>query len=163
MASQHDTRRHRLAKPLWSTTSWRLVGVWRRGISVGSHLWPRRQGGVTERGQSTLRAVGFTAAPPLARGEEGVGATRETKTPAVKLEGLRAKMKELSLDCYIIPSDDPHLSGECVHCMVVILHCCGLNLLTVIVWTRRICTGRVQTKEIHDGLWGICWYGSCYE
>jgi len=34
----------------------------------------------------------------------------EAKTPAVKLEELRAKMKELSLDCYIIPSDDPHLS-----------------------------------------------------
>ncbi len=36
----------------------------------------------------------------------------EAKTPALKLEELRAKMKELSLDCYIIPSDDPHLSGE---------------------------------------------------
>jgi len=34
----------------------------------------------------------------------------EAKTPALKLEELRAKMKELSLDCYIIPSDDPHLS-----------------------------------------------------
>ena len=36
------------------------------------------------------------------------------KTPASKLEHLRAKMKELSLDCYIIPSDDPHLSGESI-------------------------------------------------
>ena len=33
-------------------------------------------------------------------------------TPASKLEALRAKMKELNLDVYIIPSDDPHLSGE---------------------------------------------------
>lgn len=87
----------------------------------------------------------------------------ESKTPAVKLEELRAKMKELSLDCYIIPSDDPHLSGECVHCMVVILHCCSLILLTVIVSTRRIRTGRLQTKEIHDGFWGISWYGCGYE
>ena len=31
-------------------------------------------------------------------------------TPAEKLEALRAKMKELSLDAIIIPSDDPHLS-----------------------------------------------------
>ena len=51
--------------------------------------------------------------------EENVDATMETKTPAVKLEELRAKMKELSLDCYIIPSDDPHLSGECVHCISI--------------------------------------------
>lgn len=36
------------------------------------------------------------------------------KTPASKLEALRARMKELSLDCYIIPTDDPHLSGECI-------------------------------------------------
>ena len=51
--------------------------------------------------------------------EENVDAAMETKTPAVKLEELRARMKELSLDCYIIPSDDPHLSGECVYCIVI--------------------------------------------
>eukprot|EP00535_Pseudo-nitzschia_heimii_P013213 CAMPEP_0197199466 /NCGR_PEP_ID=MMETSP1423-20130617/33898_1 /TAXON_ID=476441 /ORGANISM="Pseudo-nitzschia heimii, Strain UNC1101" /LENGTH=644 /DNA_ID=CAMNT_0042653323 /DNA_START=228 /DNA_END=2159 /DNA_ORIENTATION=- len=38
------------------------------------------------------------------------GAMNVPMTPALKLEYLRAKMKELSLDCYIIPSDDPHLS-----------------------------------------------------
>ena len=34
------------------------------------------------------------------------------KTSTSKLEALRARMKELSIDCYIIPTDDPHLSGK---------------------------------------------------
>ena len=38
-----------------------------------------------------------------------------TMTPASKLEALRAKMKELDLDIYLIPSDDPHLSGKYKH------------------------------------------------
>lgn len=33
-------------------------------------------------------------------------------TPASKLDILRSKMKELNLDVYLVPSDDPHLSGE---------------------------------------------------
>jgi hypothetical protein len=33
-------------------------------------------------------------------------------TPASKLKALRSKMKELSIDCYIVPTDDPHLSGK---------------------------------------------------
>lgn len=33
-------------------------------------------------------------------------------TMAQKLEALRARMKELDLDVYLIPSDDPHLSGK---------------------------------------------------
>lgn len=35
-----------------------------------------------------------------------------SRTAASKLESLRAKMKELSLDCYLVPTDDPHLSGK---------------------------------------------------
>ena len=31
-------------------------------------------------------------------------------TAGEKLEALRAKMEELNLDAYIVPSDDPHLS-----------------------------------------------------
>jgi len=31
-------------------------------------------------------------------------------TAGEKLEALRSKMKELDLDVYIVPSDDPHLS-----------------------------------------------------
>ena len=39
-------------------------------------------------------------------------ATTVAMTPASKLEALRSKMKELNLDVYLIPSDDPHLSGK---------------------------------------------------
>jgi hypothetical protein len=35
-----------------------------------------------------------------------------TMAPASKLEALRSKMKELNLDVYLVPSDDPHLSGK---------------------------------------------------
>jgi hypothetical protein len=38
--------------------------------------------------------------------------TKNEMTPSSKLEALRSKMKELDLDVYIVPSDDPHLSGE---------------------------------------------------
>jgi hypothetical protein len=39
-------------------------------------------------------------------------ASATTMTPGSKLEALRQKMKELNLDVYLIPSDDPHLSGK---------------------------------------------------
>lgn len=62
------------------------------------------------------RSVRLSSSSTSIAGEnQEVNAIMEVKTPALKLEELRAKMKELSLDCYIIPSDDPHLSGECVH------------------------------------------------
>lgn len=41
-------------------------------------------------------------------------AAATSMTPAAKLEALRAKMKELNLDAYLVPSDDPHLSGTFV-------------------------------------------------
>jgi hypothetical protein len=33
-------------------------------------------------------------------------------TPAEKLAALREHMKENNLDVWIVPTDDPHLSGE---------------------------------------------------
>jgi hypothetical protein len=33
---------------------------------------------------------------------------------ATKLTGLRALMEERDLDVYLIPTDDPHLSGACL-------------------------------------------------
>jgi hypothetical protein len=33
-------------------------------------------------------------------------------TPIAKLEALRSKMKECDIDVYLVPSDDPHLSGK---------------------------------------------------
>ena len=39
--------------------------------------------------------------------------TSNTMTPAAKIQALRTRMKELEIDVYLVPSDDPHLSGEC--------------------------------------------------
>jgi hypothetical protein len=33
-------------------------------------------------------------------------------TPAERLSALRQRMSERSLDVYVVPSDDPHLSGK---------------------------------------------------
>lgn len=35
-----------------------------------------------------------------------------TMTAGDKLKALRDRMKELDLDVYIVPTDDPHLSGK---------------------------------------------------
>mmetsp|Transcript_23698 Transcript_23698/g.26597 ORF Transcript_23698/g.26597 Transcript_23698/m.26597 type:complete len:716 (-) Transcript_23698:3025-5172(-) len=36
--------------------------------------------------------------------------SNNSTTPTSKLKALRSKMKELAIDCYIVPTDDPHLS-----------------------------------------------------
>jgi hypothetical protein len=36
-----------------------------------------------------------------------------TMSPSEKLIALRKEMKEKGLDVYLVPSDDPHLSGKC--------------------------------------------------
>jgi hypothetical protein len=38
--------------------------------------------------------------------------TDSTMMATEKLQALRARMKELDLDVYLVPSDDPHLSGK---------------------------------------------------
>jgi len=38
--------------------------------------------------------------------------SNNSTTPTSKLKALRSKMKELAIDCYIVPTDDPHLSGK---------------------------------------------------
>jgi hypothetical protein len=40
-----------------------------------------------------------------------ISTAASSMTPAAKLTALRARMKELNLDVYLVPSDDPHLSG----------------------------------------------------
>lgn len=40
------------------------------------------------------------------------GTTEVAMTPAAKLDALRSKMKMYNLDVYLVPSDDPHLSGK---------------------------------------------------
>jgi ribosomal protein L11 len=37
-----------------------------------------------------------------------------TLTPQEKVDAVRAKMKELNLDVYLVPTDDPHLSGTSI-------------------------------------------------
>ena len=46
-------------------------------------------------------------------------------TPAERLAALRQKMTELNLDVYLIPSDDPHLSGTLSWCVCVCRGCEG--------------------------------------
>ena len=80
----------------------------------------------------TSSTFGITSRPPLSHSmnnkatrlysksteileeKQESNAIMEAKTPASKLEELRERMKELSLDCYIIPTDDPHLSGKSI-------------------------------------------------
>jgi hypothetical protein len=54
-------------------------------------------------------------------------------TPASKLEALRLRMKELDLDAYLIPPDDPHLSGTLFVylflCLLVVRLCSSWSLL----------------------------------
>ncbi len=62
------------------------------------------------------RRVAFTTSKSSSMSSSTVTDTAEATTlaslsPSEKLEALRAKMKELDLDVYLVPSDDPHLSG----------------------------------------------------
>jgi hypothetical protein len=43
---------------------------------------------------------------------EKAPATTTDMMATEKLQALRARMKELDLDVYLVPSDDPHLSGK---------------------------------------------------
>ena len=60
----------------------------------------------------TQSAVTETEPSPSPSSNEEMTATASAMTPASKLEALRSRMKELDLDVYIVPSDDPHLSGK---------------------------------------------------
>mmetsp|Transcript_33619 Transcript_33619/g.79289 ORF Transcript_33619/g.79289 Transcript_33619/m.79289 type:complete len:744 (-) Transcript_33619:2983-5214(-) len=62
----------------------------------------------SSRSQSASKAFGCSATKIDQVQESEIMAS--SMTPASKLEMLRAKMKEMNLDCYIIPTDDPHLS-----------------------------------------------------
>jgi hypothetical protein len=61
--------------------------------------------------QNTISTTTTTSVTMTATTTEDT-ASSTTMTPASKLEALRQKMKELNLDVYLIPSDDPHLSGK---------------------------------------------------
>lgn len=65
---------------------------------------------VPENPRGTVPTVSRTAMASSATETAEVLASA-TMTPAEKLESLRTRMKELNLDVYLVPSDDPHLSG----------------------------------------------------
>ena len=71
-----------------------------RGGSLSSpSTKPPTTAGVFQMSSTTVDAPGDTATSPI--------------TPTAKLEALRSKMKEYDLDVYLVPTDDPHLSGMC--------------------------------------------------
>jgi hypothetical protein len=108
----------------FATTSSRASGaLFPRHTS--STFSSQKTSSVLVRGGSTAAAAENTKAPSLVQrsmtatsdalstaSSSTTATTMDSMTPAAKLEALRNKMKELNLDVYIIPSDDPHLSGE---------------------------------------------------
>ena len=55
---------------------------------------------------TTAEPTSTTPATLVVENEDSMGA-------ATKLSALRKSMKDLDLDVYLVPSDDPHLSGPC--------------------------------------------------
>lgn len=87
-----------------------------RGGHYSSSLVPddRRVGfTTTTSSQSKSTSTRSTMTSSTATDNDTDQATVSTMmSSAEKLEVLRAKMKELELDVYLVPSDDPHLSGK---------------------------------------------------
>lgn len=65
--------------------------------------------GSTTASEEALVATTQTNEERTTRNESGE--IMSTLTPAEKLDALRERMKELDLDVYLVPTDDPHLSG----------------------------------------------------
>jgi hypothetical protein len=86
----------------------------------------------------------------------------DTMTPAAKLEALRAKMKELNLDVFIVPSDDPHLSGKC-SCLCQDVNCFRANLTSPFSLSFfRICSRSLHAPCISNWIWRKRWNCSCH-
>jgi hypothetical protein len=64
--------------------------------------------------QPALSSTSRLLATSITESVETVSTINTDMTPAAKLDALRTKMRELNLDVYLIPSDDPHLSGELI-------------------------------------------------
>jgi hypothetical protein len=80
-------------------------------VSRGGALYPS----TTHLPLKERRTASFSSSSTTSLSSTTIETAEETAstsmTPASKLEALRAKMKELDLDVYLVPSDDPHLSG----------------------------------------------------
>lgn len=60
-------------------------------------------------------------------------------TPAERLSALRQRMSELNLDIYVVPSDDPHLSGKLQHfCPLNARALLGVKIGRCICFSRRV-------------------------
>lgn len=67
----------------------------------------------TTSGTETATSTTATTTPSRNDDDDDEDHIMGTMTPAEKLQALRKKMKELNLDVYVVPTDDPHLSGTC--------------------------------------------------
>lgn len=88
------------------------------GVRGGSTGAPRKNNHQSV-GRRTTAATTVRSMTTTTTAAEGAGTLStsmkeggDTMTPAAKLDALRSKMKELNLDVYLVPSDDPHLSGK---------------------------------------------------
>jgi hypothetical protein len=62
-----------------------------------------RGGSTSSSSSSSVLSMSTTAEAPVKTGSN--------MSAGEKLDALRSRMKELDLDVYLVPSDDPHLSG----------------------------------------------------
>ena len=81
---------------------------------LGLFLSPSHRTASSFRSTAFLEQRGFTRLHSAATstGESpSVAIETDTMTASSKLEALRANMKDINVDVYLVPSDDPHLSG----------------------------------------------------
>ena len=69
---------------------------------------------LNEKSTSRLQSTTTTTTNQEGSTDTTSAAASSVMTPAEKLEALRSRMQELYLDVYLVPSDDPHLSGKFV-------------------------------------------------
>lgn len=81
-------------------------------------------------------------------GDETAVVKPDVMMPLEKLQALRARMNELDLDVYIVPSDDPHLSGEWrwIYCVesCLLLH----PILSHNLFFNRVCPASIYETRI---------------
>lgn len=71
-----------------------------------------------------------------------------------KLATLRKRMQELNLDVYLVPTDDPHLSGSCSIQLRLFVEHLYLTLLR-----DRLC--RIRTRSLQTPSFSDWFHGEC--
>lgn len=82
--------------------------------------------------------------------------TTRNMTPASKLAALRSNMEELNLDVYIIPSDDPHLSGQSQIYAVVWHRSRSLLLTLCFACSSCFCSARQNMWQMRTSVESSC-------